>query len=241
MGTCVILKHLVNSTSKEISDAGMKEHNLISGVLKLLSVNDLEVRAAFAQLIVAMGKASLLTMGGGSELVLFLVKQCAIDRGEIDEWERNQKVGFRRKNASGLHQRSCALGVSVSWMRLVNAQKSRMALLFTVLIPSEYSGSITPVTKCLSSVAKNANADTLKALLINSDVPKNSEIFARLVVLSSSIIAKEIWCPSNRAVNLNRCHYRARGWTSLDLLIALGPILTTISVNHGQTMASQRL
>ena len=55
MGTCVILKHLVNSTSKEISDAGMKEH-LISGVLKLLSVNDLEVRAAFAQLIVAMGK-----------------------------------------------------------------------------------------------------------------------------------------------------------------------------------------
>ena len=35
-------------------------------------------------------------------------------------------------------------------------RKSRMALLFTVLIPSEYSGSITPVTKCLSSVAKNA-------------------------------------------------------------------------------------
>ena len=99
VGTCVILKHLVNSTSKEISDAGMKEH-LISGVLKLLSVNDLEVRAAFAQLIVAMGKASLLTMGGGRELVLFLVKQCAIDRGEIDEWERNQKGWFSKKNAS---------------------------------------------------------------------------------------------------------------------------------------------
>jgi hypothetical protein len=223
VGTCVILKHLVNASTKEITDAGMREH-LISGVLKLLSEKDLEVRGAFAQLIVAMGKAGFLTMGGGRELVLFVVKQCAIGKDEIIEWENNQK-GWFSKGGSGTSPAQLRAGCE----RFVDAlgqcaQKAVWPLLFTVLVPGEYKASLTPVTKCLCQVARNSNTDTLKNLMINSDVPKTSELFARLIVLSSCIIAKDHMVdeqPCSKA-DLNR--FKEQGWNSLDLLSALGPI-----------------
>ena len=156
------------------------------------------------------------------------------------------KGWFSKKNASATSPAQLRAGCE----RFVDAlgqcaEKAVWPLLFTVLIPSEYSGSITPVTKCLSSVAKNANADTLKALMINSDVPKNSEIFARLVVLSSSIIAKEDMVPEQPCSKSELERYRARGWTSLDLLIALGPIfddnISKSWANNGVSKTLERL
>jgi hypothetical protein len=223
VGTCVILKHLVNATTKEITDAGMREH-LISGVLKLLSVNDLEVRGAFAQLIVAMGKAGFLTMGGGRELVLFVVQQCAIGKEEIIEWEKNQK-GWFSKGGSGTSPAQLRAGCE----RFVDAlgqcaEKAVWPLLFTALIPAEYKDSLTPVTKCLCQVATNSNTETLKALVINSDVPKTSELFARLIVLSSCIIAKDHMVDEQPCSNSDLERFKEQGWNSLDLLNALGPI-----------------
>ena len=128
VGTCVILKHLVNSTSKEISDAGMKEH-LISGVLKLLSVNDLEVRAAFAQLIVAMGKASLLTMGGGRNWYCFLLSNVPLTEVKSTNGKESKRLVLEEKRF-GDFTSAVARWVSVSWMRLVNAQKKLYGLCY---------------------------------------------------------------------------------------------------------------
>lgn len=221
VGTCLILKYLVNAAYKDIVDAGLREH-IISGALKLITEEDFQVRGAFAEMIVAMGKAGFLTMGGGRELVLFVVDQCGISDEEILAWEQKQKGWFSSK-APKTSPKQLRAGCE----RFVEAlgqcaEDAVWPLLLTTVIPQQYDFSLTPVTSCLATIAnKKHAANTLSNVIHNSDVPKTPILFARLVIISSSIAATE---NTLHATKGDVMRFKDRGWAALDLLLALSSI-----------------
>jgi hypothetical protein len=224
VGTCLVLKHLVNAAYDAIAEAGMREH-IISGALKLTQEESFELRGAFAQMIVAMGKAGFLTMGGGRELVLFVVNQCAITDGEIASWEKKQK-GWFSSNVPKTSPKQLRNGCE----RFVEAlgqcaEDSVWPLLLTTITPMQYDSSLTPVAACLSKIAlKKSKSSGLGELKRNSDVPKSSVLFSRLLVLSCSIAAREELLYNGDCSTQEVARFKAKGWSALDLLVALAPM-----------------
>jgi isochorismate synthase EntC len=102
-GTISVLTHLINAQSESIEIGGMKE-TVLSGTIRIINSQDLDVRASLAQLIVALGTANFLSRDSGRELILFVVRQCRVTRNDIALFDKQNGGSWFGKggNASGV-------------------------------------------------------------------------------------------------------------------------------------------
>jgi len=207
-GTIMVMTHLINSCSDSIEESGMKE-SVLSGTIRLLNETDIDVRAAIAQLIVALGSANFLTRDSGRELVLFVVKQCRVSRDEISAYNKKKSGGWFGSGSGGNVSptqlgRACERFVSALGQC---ATPSVWPLLFATLTDVQYGGqSVDAVCKCLVDVATGKSlggekvgdggerkaveeivkktTQTMPSVNFdgNPDLPSSHELFARLIV-----------------------------------------------------------
>ena len=76
VGNLSVLKHLINSSGKELAD---KRELVVSGLRPLLGDKSTKVRSVLAQVIIALAHHDYLALEGGQVLVQFVIDQCAVN------------------------------------------------------------------------------------------------------------------------------------------------------------------
>eukprot|EP00808_Paulinella_micropora_P010521 g49339.t1 len=104
MASLLVLRHFVNSLTAEFSD---KKELIISSVNSLTETHSLELRKAILQLIVSMSNHNYLPLEGGQNLVLFVLKQCALPDDETKTRKKTRpKQQPRRRRLQRARNRS---------------------------------------------------------------------------------------------------------------------------------------
>eukprot|EP01018_Ginkgo_biloba_P020375 Gb_30357 [translate_table: standard] len=207
LGTLCVFKHLLPRLSEAWNG---KRQVLIEAVKLLLNEQDLSVRKCLAELIVVMASHCYVDGGCGELFVEYLVRQCAIAEEEVTRYQTQQEAFEMAMGLQTFHATKAELklgAVSLAELRTV-CEKGLLLLAITTpemeiifwpfllktIIPSEYTGAVATVCRCISELARHRTTYG-NPLQIESkpqaDLPTAEELFARLVVLLHNPLARE--------------------------------------------------
>ncbi|KAJ7528347.1 hypothetical protein O6H91_16G095300 [Diphasiastrum complanatum] len=206
LGTLLTLKHLV---SRLYNVWASRKSNLVEAVKSALQEQDLNLRKAVAELVLAMAASGYIEGANGEEYMEFLVRQCAITDREVEAFQAEEKA---LEKAMGTQPREpfkndLKLGVvSPSELRAV-CDKSLYLLagtipamepvlwpfLLKILIPPRYTEAVATVCKCICEVLKRKISSGESVSVdseTDSSIPQPEEILARLLVLLQNPFAR---------------------------------------------------
>ena len=148
VGTLSVLKHLINSSGKQLSD---KRELVVSGLRPMLTEKSTKVRSTLAQVIIAMAHHDYLSLVGGHVLIEFIVTQCAVDTSPDDSVDVSKMPDdyITLKQLKVLCENVLHLSVTtIKTMRPV-----LWPYLLEFIVPSQYTRSLTTVCKALAKLA----------------------------------------------------------------------------------------
>ena len=233
-GLAAVLTHIINHCQAHVNKASIREI-ITSGILRVCTTNDLDVRASLAQLIVAMGNAGFLGIGntaanrdsGGRELILFVVEQCVFSNTEMQKWHASQGKGWF---SSGSSNSVSPLQLSRAGERFVDALGQCAPgivwkTLFTTFTQKKYRGAVAAVCMCLINIAKScatAGQDA-PSLQFDSDpdLPSSAELFSRLLILCCYCDVDD-YCPHVEKTS-NTASLIRSAENACKLLLHIGP------------------
>ncbi|KAL5467301.1 hypothetical protein EMCRGX_G031509 [Ephydatia muelleri] len=202
--TLDIIKHLINSCSTELGD---KKPMIVNGLKILLPDPSLRVRRIFEQTIIAMAHHGYLALEGGSVMVEYIAKQCALD----PEDKAMSKLANEELTPTALRDMSDSVLVLVT-TTIEHMEPVLWPYLVEFLTPAEYTGALGVMCKCVASIGfkkrKAGDEDYKLNFAEQVNLPKPNDLLARLFVMSGF--------PHNG---------RNRGEQVLNCLQALGPNL----------------
>lgn len=183
VGTLSVLKHLINSSSKQLSD---KRELVVSGLRPVLGDKSNKVRSTMAQVVIAMAHHDYLSLEGGMVLVQFVVDQCALSVSD----ETNSAKGKPPKpddvSTKQLRQ-MCDNVLHLSTTTISSMQPVLWPYLLEFIVPKQYTEALSTVCKALGTLAEQLREEDDEIFDLDFDVlvnlPRPQEIVARLMVV----------------------------------------------------------
>eukprot|EP00455_Lapot_gusevi_P007712 TRINITY_DN13297_c0_g1_i8.p1 TRINITY_DN13297_c0_g1~~TRINITY_DN13297_c0_g1_i8.p1 ORF type:complete len:1353 (+),score=511.28 TRINITY_DN13297_c0_g1_i8:1-4059(+) len=212
LASLIIVRHLINSCGAVLEE---KKAFLMSSVQVLMDEQNLRVKKALIQLIVSMADANYLTLEGGQNLVLFVIRQSAISNPEIARFDAAQR---ERKSAEvddvtpGQLRHAADHILNVLVTRVFSTHDVLWPFLLELMKPPELGSALGVICKSLVHLIEHKRANNDPSLQIVFEhyvnLPKPQLLLARLMTIANTPF-----------------HNRIPGAWTLKCMNSLGPIL----------------
>jgi len=94
-GSVIIIKHCVTRIQPQLQE---KKEIIVAGLQTLVqNENDYLVKKSLAQLVIVMGAQGYLSLGGGEQLIEFVILNSSIGDKEIEDYNEKQRAIQERK------------------------------------------------------------------------------------------------------------------------------------------------
>lgn len=199
LGAISVFQHLL----PRLHDAwDGRRSQLVDAIKSMLYEQDLSLRKALVELVVAMASIGWVEKSSGEPFVDFLARQCAISKEAVEKYKveeaaSKETIGMQTNNT---FKTQLKVGVvSPSELRTM-CDKAMLLLagtmpeieavlwpyLLRLIIHTDYTGAVSTICKCISDIARRRLASGISMeihLSLLSDSPKPEDILARLLVL----------------------------------------------------------
>lgn len=185
IGSLVLLRHFVQSIDHLLED---KKPLIMSSVINLVNEDDLAVRKAIMQLIVAMSNADYLTLEGGQTLVRFIARQSAInvkDDAPADGKERKgpDTGALQQLRNAGNHI------LHVMATKVPSTHPVLWPFLLELFNDPAFTPAMSVLTGCvhaLAAVKRESNDPSYNIdFEVQVNIPKPQVLLSRLMILAS--------------------------------------------------------
>eukprot|EP01105_Mastigella_eilhardi_P020591 TRINITY_DN4914_c0_g1_i1.p1 TRINITY_DN4914_c0_g1~~TRINITY_DN4914_c0_g1_i1.p1 ORF type:complete len:1654 (-),score=536.16 TRINITY_DN4914_c0_g1_i1:72-5033(-) len=171
-----ILKHLVVSINTEMEN---KKGLLVSGIRLIILDNNLQVKKALAQLIVAMARYNYLELEGGENLVEFIIRCCAFDELSLPSGHPDAAGNLELRDI-------CDNILNLATTSIESMDKVLWPYLLEVVVPEKYHPAMTVICKNVAVLAAKKRASQADDYFLDFDkhinIPKPQALMAKMLV-----------------------------------------------------------
>eukprot|EP00003_Mantamonas_plastica_P029254 TRINITY_DN689_c0_g1_i5.p1 TRINITY_DN689_c0_g1~~TRINITY_DN689_c0_g1_i5.p1 ORF type:complete len:231 (-),score=63.29 TRINITY_DN689_c0_g1_i5:380-1072(-) len=175
IGAIHVLKHLINRLADELED---RKEYIVSGANVLKFEENLGVRKAFAQLIIAMAHREYLQKEGGQSLVEFVVRNCSISQKEIEAGRSSASKGKSSAGGEvttpGQLRDMCDHVLYLITTTIASMENVLYPYLLETVVPVEYTDALAIVCKCIAFLGAQKRDNEADDYLIDFDQNRNS-------------------------------------------------------------------